>query len=147
MEATEGKEEYGIYIESDAPHSAFRGASKSNIFALDHQTHKIIEYVVITKMKEMCSLRHESMATKSIRAKLSDQGIKRRAYVHDQSSAISNVIEACDPQTDDQLDIWHAIKSPVKALHNISSGPKYKEGEFCSEKLGNKKESLQKNSL
>ncbi len=125
---------------SDIQHS--RGAARSNIFALDHDTHKIVESVVITKKEESCVLRHESTAIRMVREKLTQKDIKVHAHVYDQSRTVSNVVVAKDSLCQDQLDIWHAIKCVLKAFNEISTGPKYKEGDTWSEQLADKKESL-----
>ena len=60
------KSKDGTDIESDAAHSACRGALKTNVLALDLETHKLVTSSVITSVDDPSPHRHEKIGTQNV---------------------------------------------------------------------------------
>lgn len=130
----------GIDIITDARHGWRKNAQDTSVVAIGERSHKVLNCAHVTKAEDPVSQRHETIGTRKIYEDFDNRDISVNVHTHDRNMAINKCVREREHGfTCNQNDLWHGIK---KALTNISSGPRYKEGKTWSEELVDKVEPI-----
>ncbi|KAJ8322416.1 hypothetical protein KUTeg_000025 [Tegillarca granosa] len=131
----------GINIMTDARHGWRKNAKDTSVVALGENMHKVIQCVHVTKSEERVSQKHEYTGTLHIYNYLNEKDVDINIHIHDRNLSINKFIK--DTRfTQNQNDLWHAVKQVKKALTNISSGAKIYEGVKWSSQIVDKIEPI-----
>lgn len=97
--------------------------------SIGERSHTVLNCAHVTKAEDPVSQRHETTGTRKIYEDFDNRDISVNVHTHDRNMAINKYVRKREYGfTCNQNDLWHGINSIKKALTNISSGPRYKEG-------------------
>ena len=128
----------GIDIITDARQSTRKNSAFSDVVALGGTTHKVVAIQTVSKKDDPCSQRHELIGVKNIYQELESKNVKVRLHGHDRNASVNKYLLKEQPTVKNANDTWHATKGIVKALKNITTGPKKNHGKTWHAELTDK---------
>jgi hypothetical protein len=127
----------GIKIATDARHGCRKNSYHTDVIAIGHKTHRVVNYQHVTKEDERSSQKHEAVGTQRIYEHFERQGVPISSHAHDRNGAISKIV-AQHPETQDSLDTWHASKEVRSAMTKVAKGALKRHGETWHTQLSDK---------
>ena len=124
---------------TDAWHGWQKNVKNTCLVAIGENTHKVLQWVHITKNDDIVSQRHEAKGTEKIYQYFTDKNVSIKVHTHDRNMSVNKMVK-CSQFKVNQNDSWHGVKSIKKEMKSISSGPKYKEGQTWFMQLSDKEE-------
>ena len=132
----------GINIITDARHGTRKNSAYSDVIALGGTTHKVVSAQVISKQDDPISQRHELLGVKKMYQEFDEKNVSINIHGHDRNSSVNKYLSKDHSHVKNANDTWHATKGIVKALKNITSGPKKMHGLTWHEELTDKAASV-----
>ena len=132
----------GINIITDARHGTRKNSAYSDVIALGGTTHKVVSAQVISKQDDPISQRHELIGVKKMYQEFDEKNVSINIHGHDRNSSVNKYLSKDHSHVKNANDTWHATKGIVKALKNITSGPKKMHGLTWHEELTDKAASV-----
>ena len=132
----------GINIITDARHGTRKNSAYSDVIALGGTTHKVVSAQVISKQDDSISQRHELIGVKKMYQEFDEKNVSINIHGHDRNSSVNKYLSKDHSHVKNANDTWHATKGIVKALKNITSGPKKMHGLTWHEELTDKAASV-----